>query len=110
MRNGFFQREAQVLASLNHPNLAAIYGLEESGGMPALIRELVEGPTLRDRIGDGPFPLDEAIHIVQQIVQAREFHVTTCTETTRLSPTGVRQHSRHTRSIPVSATISPLFS
>ena len=46
-----FQREAQVLASLNHPNIAAIYGLEESGGVRALVMELVEGPTLADRIG-----------------------------------------------------------
>ena len=45
-----FQREAQILASLNHPNIAAIYGLEESGGISALVLELVEGPTLADRI------------------------------------------------------------
>src|SRR5215469_1668190 len=45
-----FEREAQVLASLNHPNIAAIYGLEESGGVRALVMELVEGPTLTERI------------------------------------------------------------
>jgi hypothetical protein len=48
-----FQREAQVLASLNHPNIAAIYGLEESGGVRALVMELVEGPTLAERIAQG---------------------------------------------------------
>ncbi len=54
-----FQREAQVLASLNHPNIAAIYGIEESGDTRALVLELVEGPTLADRIAKGPIPLDE---------------------------------------------------
>jgi len=48
-----FQREAQVLASLNHPNIAVIYGLEESGGVRALVMELVEGPTLAERIAPG---------------------------------------------------------
>mgnify|MGYP000622108101 CR=1 FL=1 len=52
-----FQREAQVLASLNHPGIAAIYGLEESGDTRALVLELVEGPTLADRIAKGPIPL-----------------------------------------------------
>ena len=55
-----FQREAQVLASLNHPNIAAIYGLEDSGGVRALVMELVEGLTLADRIGAGALPLDDA--------------------------------------------------
>jgi eukaryotic-like serine/threonine-protein kinase len=55
-----FQREAQVLASLNHPTIAAIDGLEESSGVRALVMELVEGPTLADRIAQGPLPLDEA--------------------------------------------------
>ena len=50
-----FQREAQVLASLNHPNIASIYGLEESDGVHALVLELVEGPTLADRIAQGSF-------------------------------------------------------
>ena len=49
-----FQREAQVLASLNHPNIAAIYGIEESGDTRALVLELVEGPTLADRLAKGP--------------------------------------------------------
>jgi eukaryotic-like serine/threonine-protein kinase len=50
-----FQREAKVLASLDHPNIASIYGLEESGGTRALVMQLVEGPTLADRIKQGPF-------------------------------------------------------
>jgi len=49
-----FDREAKILAALNHPNIAAIYGLEKSGGTTALVMELVEGPTLADRIGKGP--------------------------------------------------------
>src|SRR5208282_4774500 len=49
-----FEREAQILASLNHPNIASIYGLEESGGVHALVMELVEGPTLAERIAAGP--------------------------------------------------------
>jgi len=67
-----FQREAQVLASLNHPNIAAIYGLEESDGIRALVMELVEGPTLADRIGAGPIPVDEALAIAKQIADALE--------------------------------------
>src|SRR3989442_15914566 len=62
-----FQREAQVLASLNHPNIAAIYGLEESDGLRALVMELVEGPTLADRIAAGSFPVDEALPITKQM-------------------------------------------
>ena len=53
-----FEREAKVLASLNHPNIAAIYGLEEADGVRALVLELVEGPTLADRIRQGAIPLD----------------------------------------------------
>ena len=67
-----FQREAKVLASLNHPNIAAIYGLEESGDSPALVLEYVEGPTLQDRIAKGPIPLDEALPIARQIAEALE--------------------------------------
>jgi serine/threonine-protein kinase len=67
-----FGREAQVLASLNHPNIAHIYGVEDSGGDPALVMELVEGPTLADRIGQGPIPLDEAFPIAKQIAEALE--------------------------------------
>src|SRR5437762_10000799 len=87
-----FQREAQMLASLNHPNIASIYGLEDSGGVRALVMELVEGPTLAERIatrarGDSagtglapparaqqaaPLPLDEALGIARQIAEALE--------------------------------------
>jgi serine/threonine-protein kinase len=67
-----FQREAQVLASLNHPGIAAIYGLEESGDTRALVLELVEGPTLADRIAQGPIPVDEALPIAKQIAEALE--------------------------------------
>ena len=65
-----FQREAQVLASLNHPNIAAIHGLEESDGIRALVLELVEGPTLADRISQGPIPVDETLPIAKQIAEA----------------------------------------
>ena len=68
-----FKREAQVLASLNHPNIASIYGFEESAQLCALIMELVEGPTLADRIAAGPLPLDEAVPIAKQIAEALEF-------------------------------------
>jgi eukaryotic-like serine/threonine-protein kinase len=66
------QREAQVLASLNHPNIASIYGLEEDRGVRALVMELVEGPTLAERIAKGPIPLDEALGIARQIADALE--------------------------------------
>ena len=67
-----FKREAQVLASLNHPNIASIYGFEESAPICALIMELVEGPTLADRIAAGPLPVDEAVPIAKQIAEALE--------------------------------------
>ena len=67
-----FQREAQLLASLNHPGIAAIYGLEESGDTRALVLELVEGPTLADRIKHRPIPVDEALPIAKQIAEALE--------------------------------------
>jgi eukaryotic-like serine/threonine-protein kinase len=67
-----FQREAQILASLNHPNIASIYGLEESNGVRALVMELVEGPTLADRIAAGPIPFDETLTIARQIADALE--------------------------------------
>jgi Tol biopolymer transport system component len=67
-----FQREAEVLASLNHPHIAGIYGLEEGGGLTALVMELVEGEDLSQRIARGPIPLDEALPIVKQIAEALE--------------------------------------
>ena len=67
-----FQREAKTLASLNHPHIAAIYGLEESGGMTALVMELVEGDDLSQRIARGAIPLDEAVPIAKQIAEALE--------------------------------------
>jgi len=67
-----FKREAQVLASLNHPNIAAIYGFEGTAGAQALVLELVEGPTLADRIAQGPIPLAEALPIAKQIADALE--------------------------------------
>jgi Tol biopolymer transport system component len=67
-----FQREAKTLASLNHPNIAAIYGLEESGGVTALVMELVEGDDLSQRIARGATPLDEALPIAKQIAEALE--------------------------------------
>src|SRR5262249_31545841 len=66
------KREAQVLASLNHPNIAAIYGFEDSDGTPALVLELVDGPTLADRIARAPLLLEEAVPIARQIAEALE--------------------------------------
>jgi eukaryotic-like serine/threonine-protein kinase len=68
-----FQREAKVLASLNHPNIAAIYGFEDSNGAHALVMELVEGPTLADRIQHSPIPVDEALRIAKQICEALKY-------------------------------------
>src|SRR6476620_8579157 len=65
-----FQREAEVLASLNHPNIAAIYGLETTDGGTALVMELVAGEDLSERISRGPVPLDEALPIARQIADA----------------------------------------
>src|SRR5213596_1273862 len=65
-----FQREAEVLASLNHPHIAAIHHLEEFKGSRLLILELVEGETLADRIARGPLPADEAVEIATQIAEA----------------------------------------
>ena len=95
-RMGRFRREAQVLASLNHPNIAAIYGFEDSSNVHALVMELVEGPTLGERIGGSagqdsspasaglqaaatprgrraPLPLDEALPIAKQIAEGLEY-------------------------------------
>ena len=72
-RRGRFEREAQLLAALNHPHIAHVYGVEESaGGIPALVMELVDGPTLADRIADGPLAVDEALVVAGQIAEALE--------------------------------------
>ena len=67
-----FAREAQLLASLNHPNIAHVYGLEESNGIRALVMELVEGPTVAGRIRQGPIPADEVLTMAKQITEALE--------------------------------------
>ena len=67
-----FQREAKLLASLNHPNIAAIHGLEESGGTNFLVLELVEGNTIADRIKAGPVPVEESLKLALQIAEALE--------------------------------------
>jgi eukaryotic-like serine/threonine-protein kinase len=71
-RRARFQREAEVLAALNHPNIAAIHGLEESNDIRSLVMELVEGETLADRIAHGPIRLEEALPIAKQIADALE--------------------------------------
>ncbi len=72
-RLGRFSREAKLLAALNHPNIAAIYGLEDFGATHAIVMELVEGPTLADRIRAGPMPSEEALPIAKQICEALEY-------------------------------------
>jgi serine/threonine protein kinase/Tol biopolymer transport system component len=67
-----FQREAEVLATLNHPNIAAVYGFEEAKAASGIVLELVEGPTLRERIAHSPIPIDEALAIARQIADALE--------------------------------------
>jgi eukaryotic-like serine/threonine-protein kinase len=67
-----FEREARVLASLNHPNIAAIHGMEEAGGKKFLVMELVDGETLADRIRRGPIPIEEALAIARQITESLE--------------------------------------
>src|SRR5499433_3852805 len=67
-----FQREAEVLAALNHPNIAAIYDLQEANGSRYLVLELVDGETLADRIARGPIPVEEALNIAKQIAEALE--------------------------------------
>jgi len=67
-----FQREAHVLASLNHTNIATIYGLEDSESRQALVMELVEGPTLSERISQGPVPVQEVLATAKQIAEALE--------------------------------------
>ena len=60
------------MASLSHPNIGSIHGLEDAGGVRALVLELVDGPTLADRIAEGPIPIDEALPIAKQIAEALE--------------------------------------
>src|SRR5262249_14522485 len=67
-----FQREAEILASLNHANIAHVYGVAEADGFRALVMELVEGPTLDDRLSHGPLSLDETLPIAKQIADALE--------------------------------------
>jgi Tol biopolymer transport system component/aminoglycoside phosphotransferase (APT) family kinase protein len=67
-----FEREAQVLAQLHHPNISSIFGLEEAGGVRALVMELVEGPTLAERLERGPMPLEDALTAARQIAEALE--------------------------------------
>ena len=67
-----FKREAKLLASLNHPNIATIHGIEESDGVKALVLELVEGPTLAERIAEGPISVEEALPMARQIAEALE--------------------------------------
>jgi serine/threonine protein kinase len=71
-RLGRFRREAQLLAALNHTNIASIYGLEEVDGQPFLVLELVEGEDLKQRLDKGAIPLDEALEIARQIAEALE--------------------------------------
>ena len=67
-----FDREAKILAAVSHPGIAAVYGLEDAGGTSALVMELVEGPTLNERIAQGPIPPDETLAIARQIAEALE--------------------------------------
>src|SRR5712691_3216530 len=67
-----FQREAELLATLNHPNIAAVYGFEETPAASGIVLELVEGPTLADRIARGPGPLDETLAIAKRVADALE--------------------------------------
>ena len=109
-----FQREAQVLASLNHPNIAQIHGIEQGDDTRALVPELVEGPTLADRIKQGPIPLDEALPIAKQIAEALEaaheagvIHGISSRRTSRCARTGPsrswtsgwRRHSQATAAV-----------
>jgi len=67
-----FEREAKLLAQLHHPNIASIFGIEESEGTRALVMELVEGPTLAERLEEGPLPIDESLSLARQIADALE--------------------------------------
>ena len=71
-RMGRFQREAEVLASLDHPNIGQIYGIEDAGQTKALVLQLIEGPTLADQIAQGPIPVEEALKIALQMAEGLE--------------------------------------
>ena len=71
-RSSRFEREARLLASLNHPHIGAIYGLEDTGELRALVLELIAGPTLAERIAKGPLPVPEALSIARQVAEALE--------------------------------------
>ena len=66
------EREARLLAALNHPGIAAIHGIEQADGVPLLVLELVEGPTLAERLRRGPLPVREALEVGRQIAEALE--------------------------------------
>jgi eukaryotic-like serine/threonine-protein kinase len=68
-----FERDAQVLASLNHPGIASIFGVEESNGVHGIVMELVEGPTLADRLHQGSIPLEEAPAVAKQVAETLEY-------------------------------------
>ena len=67
-----FEREARLLAALNHPNVAQVFGFEQADGIPAIVMELVEGPTLQDRISGGPIPVHEALALARQVAEGLE--------------------------------------
>ena len=92
-----FQREAEVLASLNRPNIAAIYGLEEADSTKALVMELVEGPTLADRIAQGAIPVDEALPIAKQIAEALEADERLSVFAQRQLDSAIHRHNNHGR-------------
>jgi serine/threonine protein kinase len=81
-----FQREAEILAALNHPHIAQIYGLEKSAGMTALVMELVEGPTLAQRIARGALAIDEVLAMAKQIAGALKRHTNKASSTATSNP------------------------
>jgi eukaryotic-like serine/threonine-protein kinase len=94
-----FDREAKTLAALNHPNIAAIYGLERNESTTALVMELVEGPTLADRILQGAIPVDEAIRIAREIADALEAAHEQGIVHRDLKPANIKQHRNGTAKV-----------
>ncbi len=91
-----FEREARVLASLNHNNIATLYGFESEGDTSFLLMEVVEGETLADRIKRGPMPVDEALLLFVQIAEGLERQGRCAERSTRAAPSqqpAVRSHS-----------------